>query len=227
MSWTKLAPIVKSTGRPMASASITVNKDKTAKLSLILSASLKDEFGDVDHCDVSAGTGENVGKLLVEMHAGGAFEVKNFVHGGGRIFIPVPGGCPDRATASESCVISDKVVTPGDVEVGQERDHPQFVVTLPIEAWGRQLQERAPKPPSGGSALQPPPPAGQGRERRRHRRGRVSDGERPEGRPLGRRALAGRRRDRHPWPGGQAGQSASAARGSRSRFAADGAVRRP
>ena len=45
MSWNKLAPIARSSGRPMASATVEVNKTGEAKIAVILSGSLKDEFG--------------------------------------------------------------------------------------------------------------------------------------------------------------------------------------
>lgn len=158
MSWTKLAPIAKTTGRPMASASIVVNKDGVPKIHLILSASLKDEFGDPKRADVSAGDGANEGKLLIEFISNGAFEVGNFVHGGGRITLPVPAGMPDKPAANAPCTVTDKVVAASGQVVADDFV-PSLVVTLPTPVWRRDIAERI-KPPVGGSSVMPPRPRG-------------------------------------------------------------------
>jgi len=147
MSWTKLAPILKTTGRPMASASIVVNKDGVPKIALILSASLKDEFGDPAKADVSAGTGDDEGKLLVEFSKDGAFDVRNFVHGGCRIFVPVPEGLPDKPTPACACSLGEKAKA-------------SVVVCLPVEAWRREIAGRLAQPRPGPEAPSAAPPQG-------------------------------------------------------------------
>jgi len=151
MSWTKLAPIVKTTGRPMASASIVVNKDGVPKVSLILSASLKDEFGAPTKADVSAGEGENEGALLLEFTPKGAFDLKNFVHGGARVFVPISAGVPDKPAKNEPCTLG-------------ERTKSSVVVILPVAAWKRGIAERlappARTPPPIQSAATPAKPNG-------------------------------------------------------------------
>ncbi|HEX7887566.1 MAG TPA: hypothetical protein VF474_16450 [Phenylobacterium sp.] len=109
MSWNKLAPIAKTTGRPMASASVFIKKDGVPRISLILSSSLKDEFGAPTRADVHAGSGEHEGALLVEFHEGGAFEIGNFVSGGARIFLPVPEGLPDKPATNAPCTLGETV----------------------------------------------------------------------------------------------------------------------
>lgn len=158
MSWSKLAPIAKTTGRPMASASIQVNKDQIPKVALILSASLKDEFGDPKRCDISAGEGEHEGALLIEFAADGAFEIKNFVHGGARIFLPIPPGCPDKPATNAGCTIGEKVL-PG---LGKNpRNQGNLVINLPVGEWAREIAQRH-RPGLAAAAVPaaPPPPAG-------------------------------------------------------------------
>lgn len=79
------------------------------RIALILAASLKDEFGDPKRADVSAGSGENLGQLLIEFTPDGAFEIGNFVHGGCRIYVPVPEGVPDDFAVNARCVLGEKV----------------------------------------------------------------------------------------------------------------------
>lgn len=129
MSWSKLAPIAKTTGRPMASASIVVNKDGTAKVVVILSATIFEEFGERPRADVSAGEGEHEGALLVEFAAKGAFEVKRFAKGGGRLFVPIGPGVPDKPAANEPCVLGEKT-----------KD--SLVLTLPVATWERDIAAR-------------------------------------------------------------------------------------
>lgn len=166
MSWNKLAPIAKTTGRPMASASIVVNKDGVPKISLILSASLKDEFGDPAKADISAGEGEHLGSLLIEFTPKGAFEVKRFVSGGARVFVPVPEGIPDKPVANAPCTLGEKVRHAENARLPADAPPESVVIKLPVEAWAADLSGRAaPRPPSGGSAVQPPPQAvGNGRQ---------------------------------------------------------------
>lgn len=151
MSWNKLAPIAKTTGRPMASASVVVNKDGVPKISLILSASLKEEFGDPERCDVSAGDGENAGALLLEFSRDGAFELRNFVHGGARLFMPVPEGMSDAPANNAPCTLAEKV--PVSQEIGAPT--PAVVIRLPMAAWTEDRKVRVvvrsdPVPPPAG-----------------------------------------------------------------------------
>lgn len=159
MSWNKLAPIVKTTGRPMASASIVVNKDGVPKISLILSASLKEEFGDPERCDISAGAGEHEGSLLVEFGPQGGFELKNFVHGGARVFAPVPDWCPDKPAINQPCTLGEKHPPPPG-SVFDPENLPSVVVNLPVEAWRASIADRIrapaappPQPPPGAKRL--------------------------------------------------------------------------
>lgn len=158
MSWTKLAPIVKTSGRPMASASIVVNKDQVPKIHLILAATLKDEFGDPKRADVSVGEGENAGSILVEFLDTGAFDVRGFVHGGARIVLPVPDGLPDKPASNAPCVVGAKTRHTGLVCGSDPSPVDSVVLRLPVEAWRRDIAEGI-RPPSGGSAIIPPPAA--------------------------------------------------------------------
>lgn len=147
MSWTKLTPIVKTTGRAMASASIVVNKDGIPKVSLILSATLTEEFGTPTKADVSAGEGDNLGAVLLEFHKGGAFDVKRFVHGGSRIFLPVPEGLPDKPAANVACTL-------GERSAPSKSDGGNIVIRLPTDAWAQAIASRL----SPARAHQPEPP---------------------------------------------------------------------
>lgn len=142
MSWTKLSPILKSTGKPMASASIVVNKDGVPKVQLILAASLRDEF-DEDKADVSAGSGDLLGSLLIEFKPDGAFEVRNFVSGGGRIFLPIPEGIAAQAEPNHPCTMGEKTKE-------------SVVIRLPLEAWAK--ASAPPAAPKLRDPLDPPPP---------------------------------------------------------------------
>ncbi|HEY3694092.1 hypothetical protein [Phenylobacterium sp.] len=156
MSWTKLAPIAKTTGRPMASATIVVLKDGVPKISLILSASLKDEFGDPTRADVLAGEGEYADCVRLEFRPDGDFDVRGFVHGGARIFLPVPDGLPRRACANAPCAVVEKQVRNHDVLIaaGQPAEFDSVVLRLPVEDW-----TRVAPPANRGTAPAPPPPA--------------------------------------------------------------------
>ncbi len=139
MGWNKLAPIARSSGRPMASASIVVSKAGEAKLVLILSASIYDEYGSPQVADVSAGEGEDAGSLLIEFTEAGAFKLTNFAKGGARLFLPVPEGAPAAARTNMPAPLG-------------ARTDASLVVVLPLDDWSR-----AAAIPRGGSSVKPPP----------------------------------------------------------------------
>lgn len=147
MSWNKLAPIAKTTGRPMASASIVHHKTLPPRIALILAASLKDEFGAPTKADVSAGTGDDLGSLLIEFSDTGAFDIGNFVHGGSRIYLPVPEGVPDAVTINAPCRLGAKVLpsannkptTPGEPSDAA----PSIIIHLPLQSWAEDVAARS------------------------------------------------------------------------------------
>lgn len=155
MSWTKLAPIAKSTGRPMASAAIVVNKDGVPKISLVLADSLHSEFGRRTKVDIAAGDAgsPHEGQLLVEFAKAGAFDIKLFGKGGGRVFVPAPEWLPAHPAANLPCTLG-------------ERTADSVVVKLPLDEWRRTIAARAPKAIAvgAGGADQPggPTKAGNG-----------------------------------------------------------------
>lgn len=146
MSWNKLAPIAKSTGRPMVSASIVVAKSGDAKIHIVLSSSIHDEFGKRLKVDVSAGEGVDTGSLLIEFDPAGAFEVKLFTKGGGRLFVPVPEGVPRGAGSNQACILG-------------ARSNDSLVIKLPVETWSREISARRPAAAAsgGGQDLTPAP----------------------------------------------------------------------
>lgn len=146
MTWTKLAPIAKTSGRPMASASVVVNKDQVAKISLILSASLKDDFEAHSRCDVLAGGGEHADCLMLEFRPEGAFELRNFVHGGARIMLPVPDGWPARAAANAPCAIVSKRGGVDDQAPLPCGEVPHVALRMPIAEWTRVAPAANPPP---------------------------------------------------------------------------------
>lgn len=162
MSWSKLAPIMKTGGRPMASASVVVNKAQEAKISLILSSSLVDEFIGPARADVSAGEGEDHGSLLLEFHPQGAFEVRGFVAGGGRLFLPLFEGIPGAAVNNAPCTLGDKVL-PSEVVCATEAEFRasggSVVIKLPLAAWTQdRADRRTPARPAATTDRPPPPP---------------------------------------------------------------------
>lgn len=133
MSWNKLAPIAKSTGRPMTSASIVVNKDGTPKISLVIAGSLHDEYGERTKLDIMAGEGEHAGALLLEFNEAGAFDIKGFGKGGGRVFLPIPAGLPTKPTTNTACRLG-------------ERTADTLVVHLPVAQWDVEIAARSHRP---------------------------------------------------------------------------------
>lgn len=129
MSWNKLAPIVATTGRPMTSASIVVNKDGVPKVSLVFSASIHEEYGERTRVDISAGGGEHKGSLLIEFTPAGDFEIKLFGKGGGRVFVPIGEGVPGKPASNQPCVLG-------------ERTADSLVVKLPVAEWDREINAR-------------------------------------------------------------------------------------
>lgn len=139
MSWSKLAPIAKSTGRPMASAAIVSNKSSGLKISVIFSASLLSEFGDRAQCDVSAGGGEHEGSLLIEFVEDGPFKISLFGKGGGRLFVPLTPAMAQQAAGqtwtNQPCRLGDRTAD-------------SLVLHLPVAGWFGGPRGAAPKSPA-------------------------------------------------------------------------------
>ena len=146
MSWTLLKPLPNSTGRPMSSAQVRVNKDGAAKLHLFLSQSLYSDFGEPTKVSVMTGSDETAGQIRLEPDPTGLFEFKRFLHGGGRLAIPVCASAPEIPTNAHPC----KIIAAAPTEL---------ILALPIEDFAAEIAERTrtPKPPPPPAAPPSPP----------------------------------------------------------------------
>lgn len=140
MSWTVLKPLSNSNARPLVSAQVKVLKNGTVKVIIYLSGTLYDEVGSPGTAQIMEGDGEFHG--CVRMQFGeGPFAFTGFVHGGGRVQIPLVQGAPNRETRTQQCQI-----------IEQSQDG--LTLRLPLAAWD---EEAAPR--SGQRALPAPTPA--------------------------------------------------------------------
>lgn len=149
MSWTPIAPIKKSTGRPMASANVQVLKSGAAVIRLCLSGTLFDEIGAFEVTQVQEGDGDDLGCVRLDGLTAGIpeawlFKFARIPHGGRRLLLPWPRDpAIARPRSTEPCQV---------LEQGQG-----FVVLrLPFTAWHEQA---APPPKAAAPAAGKPPPA--------------------------------------------------------------------
>lgn len=129
MSWTELQPIVRTSPRVKAWIRIV---SAGAQLGLTLSETYHKELGKPKTCDVSAGAGDNAGKLRIVFGKTGRFPITEMKHMA-RIILPPFAGLPDGARESEPCTIEAQAST----QVAA------VIVTLPIAAWERQVAKPA------------------------------------------------------------------------------------
>lgn len=120
MPFEELTPIVKTS--PRCKAGVTIIKDGTAKLKLSFSEPYFRELGAPEKIDCFAGTGEDLGKVLIKPHKAGKFEVREMNKGGGVVVMRLPAGI--EAVDRE----------PIPCEVG-EKTNAGVVVVLPLKAW--------------------------------------------------------------------------------------------
>lgn len=136
MSWAALVPVipVKSTGRPMVSARLTLTQ-KGLTVSLFLSSFVVDKWSH-PRVDVEVGSGEHTGMLRVVPCEAGVYAVGKGPRGSARITLPAWEGLPSGTTSAEAC---------GSIEDSAE----VLVVRLPVAEWEIAVS-RASKATTGG-----------------------------------------------------------------------------
>lgn len=147
MSWTEAEPVVKIVHS--VKAGIDIDVSGRAKLNLSFSEPFMMEMGSPKTLVIQAGSGENLGKIRIVPDAKGAFKVREYDRGGGRVQILLPEGITKRNRDLEPCEVLSRPTQSQDVARVALPEGSAWVVQLPQAAWDKQVQAPpAPKPPA-------------------------------------------------------------------------------
>lgn len=143
MSWTELEPFVRSGAR--CRASTTKLKSGQWKITLFFSAAFFREMKEPKTLDVLAGSGANLGKLLMRPGKNGKFAVTALMRGSARLgAVPYFHGIPEKEFDTTPCTVEAL----GDGT---------FVVGLPLAQWAASAGARPAAAPPAATAIAPAP----------------------------------------------------------------------
>jgi len=127
MSWEELSPIVKTT--PRCKALINIIKGDIAQLKLSFSETFFVELGEPKTLDAFAGTGDNLGRVMLKKNPKGKFELRGYDKGGAGIVMPLPAGIERLERESTPCEVETALPD------GSKLMPDQVIIVLPVKIW--------------------------------------------------------------------------------------------